>query len=203
MQNFVLIVTLISSLSLSGCMPAIFGAATGSTLAVAKDRTVKESVVDTRISAGIKKDFIGKGFRALYTKIDVEVVEGRVLYTGSVATDEDMITAVDIAWAQSGVKEVINELQVDDKSNYFDAAQYSRDSWITTRIKTKTILERDIKFINYTIVTVKSVVYIFGIARTQEELDKVANIAAQVKGVERVVVHVRLKEESFNNSNNE
>ena len=55
-------------------------------------------------------------------------------------------------------------------------------------------MERDIKFINYTIITMKNVVYIFGVARTQEELDKVSNMAAEVKGVERVVVHAKLKE---------
>ncbi|MEY3197384.1 MAG: hypothetical protein RLZZ59_755 [Pseudomonadota bacterium] len=194
MKKIVVIFTIISSFILSGCMPTIFGAAASGTVSVAKDKTIKESLKDTRISAGIKKDFISRGFRSLYAKIDVEVIEGRVLYTGSVASDEDVVTAVDIAWAQDGVTEVLNELSVDDKSNYFDASQYSRDSWITARIKAKTILERDIKFINFTIVTVKSVVYIFGIGRTQEELEKVAGIAADVAGVERVVVHARVKD---------
>jgi osmotically-inducible protein OsmY len=181
-------------MSLSGCMPAIFGTAAGTTVSVAKDRSVGSTMDDIKISAGIKKDFISQGFRDLYTKIDVEVADGRVLYTGSVANDEDIMKAVDIAWAQKGVVEVMNELQVDEKSNYFDAAQYTRDAWITSRIKTKSILERDIKFINYTILTTKSVVYIFGVARSQEELDKVANMASEVKGVERVVVRAQVKE---------
>lgn len=181
-------------LSLSGCMPAIFGTAAGTTVSVAKDRSVGSTMDDIKISAGIKKDFISQGFRDLYTKIDVEVADGRVLYTGSVATDEDIMKAIDIAWAQKGVVEVMNELQVDEKSNYFDAAQYTRDAWITSRIKTKSILERDIKFINYTILTTKNVVYIFGVARSQEELDKVANMASEVRGVERVVVRAQVKE---------
>lgn len=175
-------------------MPAIFGTAAGTTVSVAKDRSVGSTMDDIKISAGIKKDFISQGFRDLYTKIDVEVADGRVLYTGSVATDEDIMKAIDIAWAQKGVVEVMNELQVDEKSNYFDAAQYTRDAWITSRIKTKSILERDIKFINYTILTTKNVVYIFGVARSQEELDKVANMASEVRGVERVVVRAQVKE---------
>ena len=179
-------------ISVSGCMPAIFGAAAGTTVAVAKDRSAGSTVDDIKISAGIKKDFISKGFRDLYTKINVEVADGRVLYTGSVATEDDMMKAVDIAWAQNGVAEVVNELHVDEQSNYFDAAQYARDTWITSRIKTKTMLERDIKFVNYTIITVKNVVYLFGIARSQEELDKVAGIAAEVRGVERVAVRAHV-----------
>jgi len=185
---------MVAMISLSGCMPAIFSTAAGTTIAVAKDRSVGSTMDDIKISAGIKKDFISQGFRDLYTKIKVEVIDNRVLYTGSVATDEDIVKAVDIAWAQNGVVEVVNELQVDEKSNYFDAAQYARDVWLTSRVKTKTIMERDIKFINYTIVTMKNVVYLFGIARSQEELDKVSNIAAEVKGVERVVVRAKIKE---------
>lgn len=189
-----LLFIIFTMIGLSGCMPVIFGGATATTVISAKDRTVGAAVDDIKISAGIKKDFISKGFRDLYAKINVEVMEGRVLYTGRVASDEDILKAVDIAWAQKGVVEVVNELQVDENSSYFDAAQYTRDSWITSRVKTKTILQRDIKFINYNIVTTKNVVYIFGIARSQEELDKVANITASVKGVERVVVHAKVKE---------
>jgi len=185
---------ILAMISVSGCMPAVFTTAAGTTVAVAKDRTVGSTVDDVKISAGIKKDFVSKGFRDLYTKINVEVVDGRVLYTGTVATDDDIMKAVDIAWAQNGVTEVVNELAVDEKSNYFDAAQYARDSWVTSRIKTKTILDRDIKFINYTVITFKNVVYIFGIARSQEELDKVANIAAEIKGVERVAVRAKVRE---------
>ena len=191
---FIILPMILATMSLSGCMPAIFGTAAGTTVAVAKDRSVGSTMEDIKISAGIKKDFISQGFRDLYTKIKVEVIDNRVLYTGSVATDEDIMKAVDIAWAQKGVVEVVNELQVDEKSNYFDAAQYARDSWLTSRVKTKTIMERDIKFINYTIITMKNVVYVFGVARTQEELDKVSNIAAEVKGVERVLVHAKVKE---------
>ena len=189
-----ILVIMLAVISLSGCMPTIFTTAAGTTVAVAKDRTVGSTVDDIKILAGIKKDFISKGFRDLYTKINVDVVEGRVLYTGTVATDENIMSAVDIAWAQKGVTEVVNELQVDDKSNYFDAAQYARDSWITSRIKTSTIMNREIKFVNYTIVTLKNVVYIFGIARSQEELDKVTTIASEVRGVEKVVVHAQVKD---------
>jgi osmotically-inducible protein OsmY len=84
--------------------------------------------------------------------------------------------------------------KVKDSSGYFDSAEYSRDTWITSRIKAKTIINRDIKFVNYNIITSKGVVYILGIARTQEELDKVANISASIAGVKRVVVQARVRE---------
>ena len=107
-----------------------------------------------------------------------------------------MISAVDIAWSQNGVKEVVNELNVSEDSNYFDAAEYSRDTWITSRIKAKTILDPDIKFINYTIITSKGVVYVFGITRSEEELSRVLDIAAEVKGVKKVVNHTSFRDGS-------
>ncbi len=190
------IILLIVSFSLSGCVPPMLfgGAAVGGAVVGAKDRTGSEVVNDIKIAAGIRKAFITKGFKGLYAKIDTQVMEARVLYTGTVASDEDVITAVDIAWSQEGVKEVVNELNISENSNYFDPSEYARDSWITSRIKTKTMLERDVKFVNYTIVTSKGVVYVFGIARNEAELDKVLNIAAEIKGVQKVVNHAKLKE---------
>ena len=38
------------------------------------------------------------------------------------------------------------------------------------------------------------VVYLFGIARSEEELQKVANIASNINGVEKVVSHVKVNE---------
>lgn len=190
------ILLIICALNLAGCLPApllVGSAGIGAGVVAAKDNTLTEAVDDTRISASIKRRFMTRGFRSLYAKISVNVVDGRVLYTGKVSSDQDIITAVDIAWEQKGVKEVMNELRIDDKSSYFDAAEYSRDTWITSRIKTKTITERDIKFINYNIITSGGVVYISGMARSQEELDKVAGIASEVSGVKRVVVHAKVK----------
>lgn len=184
--------------NLAACIPLpvlLGGAGIGTGVVAAKDSTLSQEISDTKISASIKKDFIASGFRALYAKISINVVDGRVLYTGRVASDQDMVKAVDIAWAQKGVKEVMNELKISENSSYFNPAEYTRDSWITSRIKTKTIVNRDIKFINYTIMTSGGVVYISGVARSQEELEKVASIASEIQGVKKVVVHARLKDE--------
>lgn len=192
MQKIGILITL--SLMLQGCLPAIFGATAGTAIAASKDRSFGGAVDDVTISTKIKKDFISEGFKELYTTIDVEVMNGRVMYTGSVKSEEDIIKAVEIAWKQKGVIEVINELHVDEKSSYFDTAQFSRDSWITSQIKARTIMHRDIKFVNYTVVTSKNIVYLFGIARSEEEMEKVANIAAETKGVQKVMSHVKLRE---------
>lgn len=183
-------------LTLTGCLPVIFTAATTSTVVLAKDQPVGSTIDDAKISASIKATFLKNNFKELYTKISVKVVQGRVLYTGMVDKEEDIVTAVQIAWNQPHVKEVINELKVDKKSNHFDLLQYTKDTMITSQIKSKMFADRAIKAVNYTVITMDGVVYLFGAARSEEELEKVADIAAKIKGVEKVISHVKIQEVS-------
>ncbi|WP_341756690.1 MULTISPECIES: BON domain-containing protein [unclassified Candidatus Tisiphia] len=190
--NFVIIIL---SFMLTGCcLPAIFTVASTSTIAAAKDQSISETIDDVKISTKIKASFIKNNFRELYTKIKVEVEQGRVLLTGSIDKKEDALKAVELVWDITGVREVINELIIDKKSDHFDLVQYTKDAMITSQIKAKTFVKRDIKWINYTIVTVNNIVYIFGLARSEEELEMVTSIASQINGVERVICHVKIKE---------
>ena len=180
----------VSSFLLSSCMLGVFTATTTAGMALAKNRTVGDTIDDVTIATKIKKAFLTEGFTSLYAKINTEVMQGRVLYTGSVETEEDMMQAVEIAWRQQGVKEVVNELTIEDYRSKMP--QYLKDSYITTLVKTKIIANRNIRAVNYTIVTHRNTVYLFGVARSEEELQTAADLAAQVSGVEKVVSHIRI-----------
>lgn len=185
---------MVLSLILTGCLPVVFTAATGSAVVAAKDQPITESIDDAKISASISTTFMRNNFKQLYTKIKIEVNAGRVLMTGGVDNNDDILKAVEIVWSVQGVKEVINELTVDKNSDRFDLVQYTKDSMITSQIKAKIFLDRSVKSVNYTIITINDVVYIFGTARSLEELEKVTNIASQVSGVIKVVSHARIIE---------
>ena len=184
------------SLILTGCFPAVFTAATGTVVVASKDQPIAESLDDTKISASISMSFMKNNFKQLYTKIKIEVIAGRVLMTGGVDSNDEILNAVEIVWSVQGVKEVINELTVDKDSDRFDLVQYTKDSMITSQIKTKVFFDRSIKSVNYTILTMNDVVYILGTARSEEELEKVTNIASQVSGVIKVVSHARIIEKT-------
>jgi osmotically-inducible protein OsmY len=202
MQKILIIMFL--SLTLSGCLPAIFTAATTTGIAASKDQPMSETINDAKISAAIKTALIKNNFKELGTKIKVEVSQARVLFTGNIEKEEDALKAIEIAWNQKGVKEVINELKVNKKSNHFDLVQYTRDSLITTQIKTKTLVRKDIKFANYTVLTVNNIVYLFGVARSEEELAKISAISSKIKGVEKVVCYVKIMDNfSDTNENND
>ncbi len=188
-----LLLILSVSFFLTGCLPTTFTEVSGSVIEFAKDRLAGNTLTDLRISTSIKGAFIKQNFRNLYSKIKIEVVQGRVLLTGAIDKEKDAINAVQIAWRQEGVNKVINELKIDKSSNTFDLVQYTRDALITSQIKSKIFMNSDIKFVNYTVITLKDIVFLFGIARAEEELAKVADIAANIHGVAKVVSHVKVK----------
>ncbi|AEK74583.1 BON domain-containing protein [Rickettsia conorii subsp. heilongjiangensis] len=188
------------SFSLSACLPAIFTVATTTGIVASKDQPMSETLNDARISASIKADLVKNNFRDLGAKIKVEVSQGRVLLTGNIQKESDALKAIEIAWNQKSVKEVINELKVNKNSNNFDLAQYTKDSMITTQIKAKNLVSKDIKFANYTILTIDNIVYLFGVARSEEELEKLASIASKIKGVEKVVCYAKIMN-NFNTNN--
>jgi osmotically-inducible protein OsmY len=76
-----------------------------------------------------------------------------------------------------------------------DVVDFAKDTWITTQLRTKILTDTEIFDINYTVETVNGVVYLLGIAKTQEELDRVTDHARNINGVVKVVSHVRLKED--------
>ncbi|WP_041405281.1 BON domain-containing protein [Rickettsia canadensis] len=185
------------SFNLSACLPTIFTVATTTGIVASKDQPMSQTLNDSRISAGIKTDLVKNNFRDLGAKIKVTVSQGRVLLTGNIQKELDALKAVNIAWNQKGVKEVINELKVNKNSNHFDLAQYTKDCMITTQIKAKNLVRKDIKFANYTIITIDNIVYLFGVARSEEELEKLASIASKIKGVEKVVCYAKIMD-NFN-----
>ncbi len=177
-------------LMLSGCLKAVVGAVAEVGLSVAQERSVGAAVDDAAILIEIKEAYLQKDVNELSTAVSIEVIEGRVFLTGSVKDPVTRISAVRLAWQPKGVKEVINEIQV---SNNRGLKQIAKDNAISSQISGKMLMNEDIKSINYSIETVNNIVYVMGIGQSIKEVDLVTNIARTVKGVEKVISHVRLK----------
>ncbi|MFZ5836065.1 MAG: BON domain-containing protein [Pseudomonadota bacterium] len=175
----------------AGCVPLAIGAGAATGVAIAEERSVGAALDDTTIRVNVGALML-KEDEQLASMVDIEVLEGRVLLTGSVRNANDRVSATMITWRSPGVKEVINELQVKDKSTLGNMA---KDSWITTKLRTKILTNTSISDINYSIETVNGVVYLLGIAQNQQELDAVTNYARNISGVTRVVSYVRLKDQ--------
>ena len=115
--------------------------------------------------------------------------EGRVLLTGRVAKPEARVDATKLTWSVRDVREVINEIQVDDESGLTDKG---RDVTIATRLRTRLLVDDRISFINYSIDVVNQTVYIMGVARSEAELQRVLGTARDIPYVRHVVDFVRV-----------
>ncbi len=177
-------------LSLAGCTTFAMSGVTTAGYTMAEERTVGHVIDDASIAAQINSNFLQKDVNELFQKVGVTVIEGRVLLTGSVNRPEARVEAVRIAWHPKGVKEVLNEIQI----SKVNPKQYAQDVFISAQVKSRMLLDRDIRSINYNVETVNGVVYLIGLARGQEELTRVTDITSRVKGVKKVVSHVQVME---------
>ncbi|MFT4718030.1 MAG: osmotically-inducible protein OsmY [Rickettsiales bacterium] len=159
-----------------------------------REKSIADSGKDLIISSKLIKDLASKKLKTPSNMVDITVSEGRVLMTGVVQDEENAKNAVNIAWKNEDVKEVIDEIQLVEKLRIFrSSGQYLKDTIITSNIQSKLLFTKNIASINYEIVTVNNIVYLLGIANSNAELNKVSNIAAKVGGVNRVVSHVILQ----------
>ena len=151
-----------------------------------KEKGIKEAISDGMIDAGINKEFLNHDIN-MFLNVKIEVVEGRVLLTGSVKKKKHRLNALKLAWKVLGVREVINEIDVTKKGGI---KQYLIDVKIKTQMRYKIITDKEISSINYNFEVVNGNLYIIGIAKNKKELKKVVKYANDIKGVLKVVSHV-------------
>ena len=192
-QKALLLTGIVScSVVLSACVPAVIGGGAAMGVAATKEKGVTGAWSDTKISTAIKLGLYQKD-PELHRLVDVNVQGGEVLLTGALPTEEMHLDAVKIAWEPQGVTRVIDNI---GKSEGASLGTYTADTWITTQLKSKLMLDGDIQSCNYSIKTVSGQVYVMGIAQDQAELDKVVEHGRNTSGVTQVVSYVRVKGEA-------
>jgi len=176
-----------------GC--SVWGTAAGvgavGATAAQTEKGFRRSVADTEIRITIN-DLWLQADEEMFRKVNLQVQEGRVLLTGNVPLPEQRVEAVRLAWQAPGVREVINEIEVNDTSGLGNQA---RDAWISTQLKSTLLFDEDVSSIDYSIETVNQVIYLMGVARSQAELNRVIGHAKEISYVQGVVSYVLLKDD--------
>ena len=187
---FIVLLLLVSGY---GCTPAgVLASGGATTMVIAEgDRSLGSVVDDTTIKLNISGKFL-QSENNLFINIDTRVIDGRVLLTGIVDDQEIRIEAVKLVWEVEGVNEVINEVEVGNKT----AKEYANDLWITTQIKALAAKEIGLRSLSYNFETIKGKVFVAGVTSRPEQLNTLLEIIKNVKGVKEIVNYVVVKEKS-------
>lgn len=155
---------------------------------VASEPDAEQTVDDNVIKLELNRRLIDDGL-GLFKDVSIVVYNGRVLLIGSVDQPESLERAAKLAADTVGVQDVINEIQVNDKSGI---GAFISDVIIEKSIQSEYLFEDGIKSANFRVRAVNGVVYIIGRAESQIEYDRVAAVASQTADVKRVVNYVVL-----------
>lgn len=184
----IVVAACLSGLALTACTPAGMAIGGGVVLArsVVQERTTMDALEDTEIKLSISNRLLNHSGE-LFRDVSVGVTEGRVLLTGSVPERQHKVDAARIAWETEGVIAVEDELTVAEDSS---TKAYLTDVRISNTLRFALLTDVKVSSVNYNVETVDRVVHLTGLAKSNEELDRVIRHAQEVKGVERVVSHV-------------
>ncbi|OOH88927.1 osmotically-inducible protein OsmY [Pasteurellaceae bacterium 15-036681] len=171
-------------ISLQGCIAtAVVGTAAVATK-VATDprsagRQLDDETLEEKVAYNLNKDAQIKD----EARVNVVSYNGRVLLIGQVPNDMVKETAKSIAAGVVGVSTVYNEIRIAEK---IGALQISTDSWITTKVKSKLLVNSSVKTTEVKVITENGEVFLLG-NLSPEQADAAANVARNVNGVQKVV----------------
>ena len=188
LTTFITALMLSLSLALSACAPALVGVGTAAVAASSTEKgfstSVSDSVIKTKLSDKYLRDDVD-----LVQGISISVNEGAVLLTGTVPTQDKTINATKLAWEIRGVREVVNEVTVTQDVNLKNKA---KDFAAAAQLRLKIIGDGKVSSLNYSIDVVDGVVYLSGVAETEEERARVVALAQELPFAKKVVDYIIL-----------
>lgn len=149
--------------------------------AVYNHKSIENSISDTVIA--FKANHVINHPRFKETNISIAVLNKEVLLSGEVNEPWQKERAAALIANIDGVEHVYNYLAISAPASSLSQAA---DSWLTTKVKSKIIANRDIDATRIKVVTERGTVYLMGLL-TPDEADAAAEIASATDGVTSVV----------------
>ena len=180
---------LILLFTMSGCAAALVGGGAAGGYAVGTDeRPVDRMVDDSTITSHIKNEMI-KDDTVKARKIDVDTVSGHVTLNGVVETRAESQRAVEITEGVQGVRSVRNNLQI-GKKTWTEAIN---DKYLVSKIKSKLIVEPEIRSLNIDVDVHRGVVTLTGVVQSRVQKKRALEIARTTEGAQQVVDNLKLR----------
>ena len=185
------LILLLIAIILSGCIGVSSSGVFGTGVSVALDpRSVGTQIDDSIMQKNLSARMILLNKKHLLS-VKSKVLDGRIFLTGKVENPEDKLKLTKMAWETEGARSVRNDIKIKEEFNF---KQSAKDLLITSQLRTALIVNKNIKATNYQIDTYKKKIYIYGIAMTSDEKEKVIDEAKQILDVKDVIASILLVE---------
>ncbi len=167
---------------LSGCVPALVGGAVVGTTVVATDRRTAGMQLDDQAIELRVRNLVANNYSDA-VQVTPSSYNGNVLLVGTVPDVGTSSQIEKLVQQLEHVKRVINQLQVGAPRT---VAEGAADSWISGQVRAAFLATEGLPSNAFAVTTNRGVVYLQGLV-TREEGDRGANVAAGIKGVNKVV----------------
>ncbi|HHE8713279.1 TPA: division/outer membrane stress-associated lipid-binding lipoprotein [Haemophilus influenzae] len=172
-----------ATIFLQGCVAAVIGGGAVAAKVATDPRTtgtqIDDETLEFKVENAVEKDAQIKA----EGRVNAVSYNGRVLLIGQVPNSDVKDTATALAKGVKGVNEVYNELAVSPKISF---AQISKDSWLTTQVKSKMFVDGRVKATDVKVISENGEVFLLGNV-TQSQANAAADIASKISGVKKVI----------------
>jgi len=179
---FKLISVSLLTLSLSGCAGIfIAGAATTANI-VTDTRTTKEIWNDNNIEFEVAAITNKQPYRGS-VRVTASSYRGSVVLMGQATTDAERRSFESQAKDVPGIETIHNQIRVKEP---LSVSAISKDSWITTKVKSALLANSELNGIKVKVITEDSEVFLLGLV-SHEHADIATEVARNISGVKQVI----------------
>ena len=177
---------------ISGCIGTSSTGIFGTGVSVALDpRSLGTQIDDSIMQKNLTARLLMKDKNYLLS-VKTKVLDGRIFISGKVSSVDEKLLITKIAWETDGVRSVRNDIKIKEEFNFKRSAE---DILITSQLRSALIFNKEIKAVNYNLDTYKKKIYIYGIAHSKEEREKVVDEAKNITDVDDVIASILLVED--------
>src|SRR5690606_16975557 len=168
---------------LQGCAAAVVAGGATAVTSANDRRTLGAQIDDKNVVLKAVRALADHPATAEGSNINVTSYNGVMLLTGQTRTEQIRQQAGALVAKIEGVRDVQNQIRL---GNNTGMTTRTRDSWISTKVKTQLLADEEVSGLNIKVVTENAEVFLMGLV-TDQEAAKAVDIARHVDGVSRVV----------------
>ena len=174
-------------LSLNSCSTAVsVGAFIGN--AGTSSKGIKKSFSDTYLKTKVLAKISLLDIKNI-ANISVNVSRGTILYTGYVMSAEKRLLIVKKTWEVEGVKNIINELKIDDD---VPLSRRTNDFILRSKISTRLLFKSGINSNNFSVDVVDGEVYVIGLADNINEKTEIERFLSGMTDIKKLITIIEI-----------